>query len=172
MPQPISVGFAGLGAIGTPMATRCVSAHRLAVWNRTAGKAAVFGGRHPGVRVAESPRALADGADAVVTCLPTSADVERLLDGADGLLAGMRPGSILVDCTSGDPAASRRIAERLGVLGIAFVDAPVSGGPPLAGQGALTVMCGGTEPTSTVPDRRRPVRRKGGADGRSGRDMQ
>lgn len=137
------VGFAGLGAIGTPMATRCATVHELTVWNRTGARATAFAGAHPGVRVAATPRQLAASADAVITCLPTSADVAALLDGPDGLLAGLSPGTIVVDCTSGDPATSRRIGERLATLGIAFVDAPLSGGPPLATEGRLTVMCGG-----------------------------
>ncbi|HEX3927219.1 MAG TPA: NAD(P)-dependent oxidoreductase [Gemmatimonadales bacterium] len=138
------VGFAGLGAIGAPMAARCATVHDLAVWNRTHARATAFAAEHHGVTVAATPRELAQGRDAVITCLPTSADLELLLEGHDGLLAGLAPGAILVDCTSGDPATSRRIAERLAVRNISFVDAPVSGGPPLASQGKLTVMCGGS----------------------------
>lgn len=139
------LGFAGLGAIGTPMAERCIAAHTLSVWNRTATKATGFAAAHPGVRAASSPRELASGADAVITCLPTSADVAALLDGPDGLLAGLARGAIVVDCTSGDPATSRQIAARLADLGVAFVDAPLSGGPPLAREGRLTVMFGGSD---------------------------
>ncbi len=139
------IGFAGLGAIGTPMAERLADGHELAVWNRTGAKAEQFAIDHPGVRAAATPRELADGAEAIVTCLPTSAEVEALLDGPDGLLAGLANGTLLVDCTSGDPATSRRIAERLRERGIGFVDAPVSGGPPLARTGQLTVMCGGSD---------------------------
>lgn len=139
------IGFAGLGALGVPMAERLAASHELAVWNRTGSRAEAFAQRVPGVAVASSPRALAEGAEAIVTCLPTSAEVEALLDGPDGLLAGLGAGTILVDCTSGDPASSRRLAERLAGRGIAFVDAPVSGGPPLAATGQLTVMCGGAE---------------------------
>ena len=138
------LGFAGLGAIGRPMAARCAAGHELAVWNRTRARATEFAAAHPGVRVAESPRALAEHADAVITCLPTSADVAALLDGADGLLAGLARGTILVDCTSGDPATSQRIAALLAARGVSFVDAPLSGGPPLAATGKLTVMCGGS----------------------------
>lgn len=139
------IGFIGLGAIGEPMAERLADVHDVAVWNRTTAKAAAFAARHDHVRAAESLRDLAAGAEAVVTCLPTSAEVEALLDGADGLLAGMGEGTLLVDCTSGDPATSRRIAARLRERGIGFVDAPVSGGPPLAKTGQLTVMCGGSD---------------------------
>lgn len=137
------IGFAGLGAIGVPMAERLAAGHELTVWNRTSARAEAFASRVPNVAVATSPRALAEAAEVVVTCLPTSADVDGFLDGADGLLAGLRPGMLLVDSTSGDPATSRRIAERLAGLGVGFVDAPVSGGPPLAATGQLTVMCGG-----------------------------
>jgi 3-hydroxyisobutyrate dehydrogenase len=139
------IGFAGLGAIGTPMAERLATTHQLTVWNRTGATAEAFAAAHPGVAVARTPRELASGVEAVLTCLPTSAEVAGLLEGPDGLLAGLEEGTILVDCTSGDPASSRRIAESLRAAGIAFVDAPVSGGPPLARTGQLTVMCGGSE---------------------------
>ena len=81
--------------------------------------------------------------DIVITCLPTSHEVEALLDGADGLIAGLQKGAILVDCTSGDPATSRRIAARLAEAGVSFIDAPVSGGVSGAEKGELTVMVGG-----------------------------
>ncbi|MGH7523402.1 MAG: NAD(P)-dependent oxidoreductase [Gemmatimonadales bacterium] len=139
----MNLSFAGLGAIGTPMAARCATVHALTVWNRTRERAREFVTAHPGTRAAGSPRELAASADAVITCLPTSAEVASLLDGPDGLLAGLRNGTILVDCTSGDPATSRRIAARLAAHGVAFVDAPVSGGVPMATDGTLTVMCGG-----------------------------
>jgi 3-hydroxyisobutyrate dehydrogenase len=70
-------------------------------------------------------------------------DVESLLDGSDGLLAGMAPGTLLIDCTSGDPATSQRIAARLAERGIGFIDAPVSGGVVGAENGKLTIMVGG-----------------------------
>ena len=96
-----------------------------------------------GARAAATPREAVAGAAIVITCLPTSAEVEALLDGPDGLLAGFEPGALLVDCTSGDPASSRRIAARLEPLGFGFVDAPVSGGTNGAEGGTLTVMVGG-----------------------------
>lgn len=139
------IGFAGLGALGVPMAERLATAHDLVVWNRTSSRAEAFASRVAGVRVAESPSALAVGADAIVTCLPTSAEVEALLDGPDGVLASLPSGALVVDCTSGDPESSRRIAARLAARGVGFVDAPVSGGPPMAAAGQLTVMCGGSE---------------------------
>ncbi len=149
----MDIGFLGLGAIGTPMAARVAARHRLTVWNRTAGRAREFAAAH-GAQAAATPRALADAAQVVITCLPTSREVEAVLDGADGLLAGLRQGAMLLDCTSGDPATSRRIAARLAEQGVAFADAPVSGGTDGAAAGTLTVMVGGE---AGVFARARPV---------------
>lgn len=141
-----SVAFLGLGAIGRPMAVRLALAPgvTLAVWNRTASKAATFASEH-GVRHAETPAAAARDSDVVITCFPVSADVEALLGGPDGLLGGMKAGTVLVDCTSGDPATSKRMAIRLAEHGVGFLDAPVSGGVQGAVDGTLTVMVGGDE---------------------------
>lgn len=140
----MKIGFAGLGAIGTPMAARLAKASTFTVWNRTAARAEAFVAAHPGTRMAATPAELARDVDAVITCLPTSADVTVVLDGPDGMLSTLSRGALFIDCTSGDPATSRSLASRLGERGIGFVDAPVSGGPPLATTGQLTVMCGGT----------------------------
>ena len=142
------VAFLGLGAIGTPMARHLAQPpFALAVWNRTAEKAAAFVARHDGVRQAATPADAVRGAEVVVTCFPTSREVEALLDGADGLLAGLAPGSVVVDCTSGDPDGCARIAARLAERGVAFLDAPVSGGVVGAEKGILTVMVGGDAAT-------------------------
>ena len=148
-----AVAFLGLGAIGRPMAVRVASRFPLSVWNRTAARAAEFAAE-TGARAAATPREAVQGTPIVVTCLPTSAEVESLLDGPDGILAGLEPGALLVDCTSGDPASSRRIAERLAALGFGFVDAPVSGGTNGAEAGTLTVMVGGD---AQLFDRAAPV---------------
>jgi 3-hydroxyisobutyrate dehydrogenase len=148
------VAFLGLGAIGAPMARQLAGrSFELAVWNRTAEKAqrVAEAGK---VRVAATPADAARGADVVITCLPTSREVEALLDGPDGLEAGLAAGAVLVDCTSGDPATSRRIAARLAARGVDFLDAPVSGGVVGAEKGALTVMAGGD---AAVLERVRPV---------------
>ncbi len=136
------VAFLGLGAIGWPMAARVAARHQLVVWNRTAARARAFAGRHPAT-AATTPREAAAGAETVITCLPTSRDVETLLDGPDGLEAGLAAGALFLDCTSGDGATSRRLAARLAPLGVAFADAPVSGGTNGAEAGTLTVMVGG-----------------------------
>jgi 3-hydroxyisobutyrate dehydrogenase len=135
--------FLGLGAIGRPMAARVAGVFaNLVVWNRTADRAKDFAAEYR-VKAVGSPAEAAKEADVVITCLPVSSDVESLLDGPTGLLATMRKGATLVDCTSGDPATSRRIAARLSEKGIDYVDAPVSGGVAGAEKGTLTVMVGG-----------------------------
>lgn len=137
----LNVAFIGLGSIGRPMAIRIAAAgFPLTVWNRTASRAEAFAKEHKS-RVADTPADAARGADVVVTCLSTSRDVSDVLDA--GLLDGIDSGSVLLDCTSGDPATSRAIAERLAARKVAFVDAPVSGGVRGANEGTLTVMCGG-----------------------------
>jgi 3-hydroxyisobutyrate dehydrogenase len=150
----MNVAFLGLGAIGRPMANRVAAAgFPLTVWNRTAARAHEFADTAK-ARVATSPAEAARGADVVITCLPNSPEVLALLDGNDGLLSGMRSGATLVDCTSGEPATSRQIADRLRQRGIDFIDAPVSGGVIGAEKGTLTVMIGGDR---AVLDRVRPV---------------
>jgi len=137
------VAFLGLGAIGTPMARHlAVPEHDLVVWNRTRARADTFAAT-TAARVAATPAEAAVGRDIVITCLPVSRDVESLLDGPSGLLATMPKGSLLVDCTSGDAATSRRMAAHLAAHGIGFIDAPVSGGVSGAESGTLTVMVGG-----------------------------
>ena len=146
--------FVGLGAIGTPMARHVAAVTSLAVWNRTRSRAARFA-TETGARDAASPAEAASGAEFFITCLPTSAEVESILFGSDtrdaganaGAAAQLRPGAIVIDCTSGDPATSRRIAERLAASDIGFIDAPVSGGVIGAEQGKLTVMVGGDAKT-------------------------
>ncbi|HEY7613538.1 MAG TPA: NAD(P)-dependent oxidoreductase [Gemmatimonadales bacterium] len=152
----MSVGpaaFLGLGAIGAPMAARLARAAPLTVWNRTRSRSEAFAREHE-VRSAATAREAATGADVVITCLPTSREVEALLDGPDGLLAGLATGSLHIDCTSGDPAGSRRIAARLGERGVSFADAPVSGGTRGAETGTLTIMVGAAP---AVFERARPV---------------
>lgn len=142
-PAQVRVGFLGLGAIGRPIAAHLARGCDLAVWNRTAERAASFAAE-TGATVAPTPRAAAEGREVVFTCLPNSPEVEAVLAGPDGLEAGLSRGAVLVDLTSGMPGASRRIAERLASKGIGFVDAPVSGGVAGAEAGTLTIMLGGS----------------------------
>ena len=149
----MKVAFLGLGAIGAPMARHLAPQYTLSVWNRTASRATDFA-RENNARAATSPADAVRGAAIAITCLPTSREVESLLDGEDGMLGAFDRGATLVDCTSGDPATSRRIAARLAERGVGFVDAPVSGGVSGAVKGILTIMCGGDEATMA---RARPI---------------
>jgi 3-hydroxyisobutyrate dehydrogenase len=136
------VAFLGLGAIGAPMAGHLVNPpFDLTVWNRTAQKAEEFARDHT-ARAAATPAAAVRDAEFVITCLPSSREVGEVLSQPDGILSGIATHSVLIDCTSGDPAASREFAAALGQRDVAFIDAPVSGGVAGAKAGALTVMCG------------------------------
>ena len=135
------------------MARHLAPRYELSVWNRTAARATEFA-KQTSSQVASSPADAVRGAAVAITCLPTSREVESLLDGPDGMFSALDHGSTLVDCTSGDPATSRRIAARLAERGVGFVDAPVSGGVSGATKGTLTIMCGGDEATMA---RARPV---------------
>ena len=128
------------------MAAQVARRHELTVWNRTRSRAVAFAAEHRS-KAAATPAEAAAGAEVVLTCLPTSAEVEALLAGDHGLYAGLGEGALLLDCTSGDPATSRRIAARLGARGVAFADAPVSGGTNGAESGTLTVIVGADEAT-------------------------
>ena len=140
----MKIAFLGLGAIGAPMARHLAPHYTLSVWNRTAARATEFA-RENNARAATSPADAVRGAAIAITCLPTSREVESLLDGEEGMLGAFDRGATLVDCTSGDPATSRRIAARLAEHEVGFVYAPVSGGVSGAVKGILTIMCGGDE---------------------------
>jgi 3-hydroxyisobutyrate dehydrogenase len=151
----MNTAFLGLGAIGRPMAMRIAAAGLpLTVWNRSPERAEQFIADCPDARRAATPAEAARAADVVITCFSTSKDVQSILDGSDGLLAGLRRGAAVVDCTSGDPATSRAIARALSGIGVDFLDAPVSGGTSGAEKGTLTVMVGGD---AVVLERVRPV---------------
>lgn len=142
----MKIAFLGLGDIGTPMANHIAgSGHDLVVWNRTESKVAEFVKSHRGVTAARSPAEAAKDRDVVITCLPSSVEVEEVLHRDDGMLKAFKKRAVLLDCTSGDPSASRDIAAELAARGVEFVDAPVSGGTIAAVEGRLTVMCGGSE---------------------------
>ena len=150
----MKIAFIGLGDIGEPMATHLArDPFDLVVWNRTSSKAEDFARNHK-ARIAATPADAVRDAAVVITCLPSSVEVEAVLHGDNGILDAMRKGSVLIDCTSGDPPTSRSIAAELGGRGVEFIDAPVSGGTTAAKAGTLTVMWGGE---ATVFERVRPV---------------
>jgi 3-hydroxyisobutyrate dehydrogenase-like beta-hydroxyacid dehydrogenase len=138
----MNVGFIGLGRMGLPMAGRLARAgFPVTVWNRTPGRAGPLTG--VGARLAESPHALAAGADVVITMLSDGPAVRAVLGGRDGVLAAARPGTVAVDMSTIGPAAARELAAEAGQHGVEFLDAPVSGSVAVAEQGMLTVMVGG-----------------------------
>ena len=136
------VGFIGLGAIGRPMAVHVARTFPTVVWNRTRERADTFAAE-TGAAAADSPGAVVERVDVVITCLPTSAEV---LDVIDKVAEVWRRGQLVVDATSGDPTGSQKVAERLAMFDVGFVDAPVSGGTSGAAAGTLTTMLGGEEP--------------------------
>lgn len=143
MTQP-KIAFLGLGAIGTPMARHLAQkGFDLTVWTRTAAKSSAFA-KETGAKSAATPAEAARDADVVITCLPSSVEVEEVATSADGIFSTIKRGAMLLDCTSGDPEASKRLSALLEMKGCAFVDAPVSGGVAGADAGKLTVMCGGS----------------------------
>jgi 3-hydroxyisobutyrate dehydrogenase len=150
----MKVAFLGLGDIGALMAAHLVrDPFDVVVWNRTSSKADRFASEHK-VRIAPTPAAAVKDADVVITCLPSSVEVEAVLHGENGMLKALRKGAVLIDCTSGDPPTSRSIAAELRQRGVDFIDAPVSGGTTAAKAGSLTVMWGGE---AAVFERVRPV---------------
>ena len=139
------VAFCGLGIMGGPMAATLVRAgFELSVWTRTTEKARRFAAEH-GARAADTPADAADGAQAVVTMVPDSPEVESTLFGGGGAAAALGDGALAIDMSTIAPSAAKAIAERLAERGVDFVEAPVSGSRPKAEDGTLTIMAGGEE---------------------------
>ncbi len=140
-----AVAFIGLGVMGGPMARHLAGAgHDVTVYNRTTDKAAAWVAANGGTS-ASTPARAAEDADAVFVCVGNDDDVRSVTLGDDGALAGMQPGSVLVDHTTVSADLARELAAAAAAVGVGFVDAPVSGGQAGAENGALTVMCGGDE---------------------------
>ncbi len=139
----MKVAFIGLGNMGYPMAGHLQQAgHDVCVYNRTAGKAeqwvAEYGGRR-----ASTPVAAAAGAEVALVCVGNDADVRAVVCGDNGVLAGLRPGSLLVDHTTASAELARELAKKCNAVGVSFLDAPVTGGQAGARQGQLSIMLGG-----------------------------
>lgn len=137
-----NVGFIGLGAMGKPMARNLLAAgHTLVVHNRS--QPAIDALVAAGAVAGGSPAGVAGRVEICFTCLPDSPDLELVVSGPGGILEGAREGLIIVDCTSADPVLSRPLARTCVERGVAFLDAPVSGGTAGAEKGTLTMMVGG-----------------------------
>lgn len=140
----MEIGFVGLGNMGGPMVVNLMGAgHRLIVHDICSS--AVQQAVASGAVEANSPASVAGSAQIVLTSLPTPAVVEEVYLGGGGLLAGSRDGHLLVDLSSISPSLAKRIAEVSAEKGVAFLDAPVSGGVGGAVAATLAVMVGGDE---------------------------
>lgn len=139
------VAFIGLGVMGFPMAGHLAAqGHAVTVYNRTPARAELWLGTHQG-RAASTPAAAAEGAEYVFTCVGNDQDLLEVTLGAQGVLATMSPGSVLIDNTTASADAARRLYQAARERGVYFLDAPVSGGQAGAENGKLTVMVGGDE---------------------------
>ncbi|WP_298395200.1 NAD(P)-dependent oxidoreductase [uncultured Azonexus sp.] len=149
----MKVGFIGLGAMGRPMALHLQAAgHELHVWARRSASCAGLP-----ATVHASPAELGAACEVVFTVITSSADVEGVALGDNGLIHGMAAGSVLVDCSTIAPDVARRIAGQLAEKGIHMLDAPVSGGEQGAKDATLAIMAGGD---AAVLERVRPLLKK------------
>ena len=147
------IGFVGLGTMGGAMAANVRRAgFGVTAWNRTPGRATALVGL--GVIETATPADVARASDVVVICVSDTPDVEAVLFGADGVATGLAAGGLVIDCSTISPEATARFAARLAGAGLAFVDAPVSGGSEGAKNGTLTIFVGGDE---AAAERARPV---------------
>jgi len=147
------VGFIGLGVMGRPMASHLLTkGHRLIVHSRSRGPVDELAAK--GAAPASSPAEVARQASVVITMLPDTPDVELVLAGPHGVLAGLRPGATVIDMSSISPVAARQLATRVAAAGGAMLDAPVSGGEIGAINATLSIMVGGAR---TVFDRVLPI---------------
>ncbi|HEY4188490.1 MAG TPA: NAD(P)-dependent oxidoreductase [Polyangia bacterium] len=140
------VGFIGLGIMGGGMAGNLLAkGHALTVWNRTAERAAKL--RAAGAAWADSPRALAAASEVVCTCVADPAALLGVSEGRDGFLAGLSPGTLVIDFSTVGPAAVRQLDEACRARDARFLAAPVTGSKNAAAAGTLLLMCGGSPET-------------------------
>lgn len=143
-----TIGFIGLGVMGKPMAKHLLAArHRVVVHNRSRG--AVDELLAAGATAAASPADVARSSTIVITMLPDTPDVERVLTGPDGVLSGLQKDAIVIDMSSISPAATERLATLVAERGGSMLDAPVSGGEIGAINAQLSIMVGGDEAAFT-----------------------
>ena len=141
------LAFLGLGVMGYPMAGHLARAgHEVTVYNRSSAKADAWRGEYRG-RVGRTPAEAARGAGIVMMCVGNDDDVRAVATGAEGALAGMTRGTILVDHTTASAEVAREVHAAAAAAGIGFLDAPVSGGQAGAQNGKLTIMVGGDAQT-------------------------
>jgi 3-hydroxyisobutyrate dehydrogenase len=142
MTAGMGVGFVGLGTMGGAMAANAARAgFEVSAWNRTPGRAPEL--VDAGVNILDSPMAVAAASDVTITIVSDTPDVEAVLFGPDGVAAGAKPGSLVIDMSTISPSATRDFAARLAANGVAMLDAPVSGGSEGAKKGTLSIFIGG-----------------------------
>jgi len=138
------IGFIGLGIMGKPMCKNLIAAgYKVIISNHHPATAKEF--LALGAEAAELPKEIGAASDIVITMLPNSPQVKTVALGENGLIEGMKKGSILIDMSSIAPLVSREIAAKLAANGVEMLDAPVSGGEPKAIEGTLSVMVGGKQ---------------------------
>lgn len=146
------VAFLGLGVMGYPMAGHLQAAgHEVTVYNRTATKAEAWAAQHGGA-MATTPREAAQGADFVMACVGNDDDLRMVCTGEDGAFSGMSNGATFVDHTTVSASVTRELYEAGQTKGIAFVDAPISGGQAGAENAVLSIMCGGDKAAYDVAE--------------------
>jgi 3-hydroxyisobutyrate dehydrogenase len=141
------VAWIGLGVMGYPMAGHLLTRghHEAAVYNRNRAKAEAWVAAHGAGSAHPTPAAAAAGADFVFACVGNDDDLRQVAIGPDGAFRAMRPGAIFIDHTTTSAEVARELHAAAAERGLAFIDAPVSGGQAGAEAGQLTVMCGGDE---------------------------
>lgn len=136
------IGFVGLGTMGEPIANNLRRAgHDLTVWNRTPSRADHIVSK--GGKLAGSPRACATGRDLVFTCVSDEAALEAVLEGPDGVLAGLAAGDVLVDLTTAGVRSAKSVAERVAKRGAHYLCSPILGSKTAAEQAQIVVVAGG-----------------------------
>jgi len=151
--MPEKVGFVGLGIMGQGMALNLLKAgFSLTVWNRTASRTEAI--VEAGAQAASDPAIVAAQSDIIVVCVSDTPDVEAVVLGENGILHGAKPGSLVIDCSTISPKATKEIAAKLAEKEVAMLDAPISGGSEGAAKGTLSIMVGGA---AADFERARPV---------------
>lgn len=141
--SPLRIAFIGLGTMGAPMAAHLIRAgHHVTVYNRTRAKADAFVKTHGG-QLADTPADAARHAQLVVSCVGNDDDLREVCAGDAGVFLTLPAGGVIVDHTTTSAQVARDLAQQAHAQGLAFIDAPVSGGNLGAINGVLTVMCGG-----------------------------
>jgi len=137
------LGFLGLGLMGYPMARNLLRAgHEVALWSHRSEKARRLAAEEKGV-FCETPRQVAENADCIFLCVGDTGMAKAVILGADGIIEGARPGTVVADASTISPSESRQIAVALKSRGVDFLDAPCTGSTPGAEGGTLTFMVGG-----------------------------